>query len=232
MRRPDYHYVSTLHQPPPQLFHSDLDVHRYLNNIRRKQKEAQCTAGHEGAIGDLSCMSIFSACFGLPTTVQLPATTWSGQIWISCWILRHFDVRTISVAWKLKKLSNIFWQNIFFLLNPLSKGVAPLCTVDTGQWCSRWRHNTLLSCNCKWITQQVSTRMGEIQQQAVTVVFDRSAGSVTVTSNNCRLELVLQNLGNISCCIIVGLCFIVWLLDRGYSGIQHGGNLWQKPSAI
>ena len=89
-----------------------------------------CTAGHEGAIGDLSCMSIFSACFGLPTTVQLPATTWSGQIWISCWILPHFDVRTISVAWKLKKLSNIFWQKIFFLLHPLSKSVAPLCTVE------------------------------------------------------------------------------------------------------
>ena len=78
------------------------------------------TAGHEGLIGDFSCMSIFSACFGLPTTVQLPATTWSGQIWISGWILPHFDVRTISVAWKLKKLSNIFWQKIFFLLHPLS----------------------------------------------------------------------------------------------------------------
>ena len=87
------------------------------------------TAGHEGAVGDLSCMSIFSACFGLLTSRQLAATTWSGQIWISCWILPHFDVRTISVAWKLKKLSNIFWQKIFFLLNPLSKGVAPLCIV-------------------------------------------------------------------------------------------------------
>ena len=31
----------------------------------------QCTAGHEGAVGDLSCMSIFSACFGLLTSVQL-----------------------------------------------------------------------------------------------------------------------------------------------------------------
>ena len=51
-----------------------------------------CTAGHEGAVGDISCMSIFSACFGLQTTVQLPATTWSGQI------LPHFDERTISVA--------------------------------------------------------------------------------------------------------------------------------------
>ena len=42
-----------------------------------------CTVGHEGPIGDLSCMSIFSACFGLLTSVQLAATTWSG-IWISC----------------------------------------------------------------------------------------------------------------------------------------------------
>ena len=54
----------------------------------------QCTAGHEGPVG----MSIFSACFGLPTTVQLPATTWSGQIWIPGLILPRFDVRTISVA--------------------------------------------------------------------------------------------------------------------------------------
>ena len=86
-----------------------------------------CTAGHEGSVGVISCMSIFSACFGLPTSVQLAATTCTCQIWISGWILPHFDVRTISVAWKLKKLSNIFWQKIFFLLNPLSKGVAPLC---------------------------------------------------------------------------------------------------------
>ena len=71
-------------------------------------------------------MSIFSACFGLLTSVQLAAKTSSGQIWISGWILPHFDVRTLSVAWKLKKLSNIFWQKIFFLLHPLSKGVAPL----------------------------------------------------------------------------------------------------------
>ena len=95
-------------------------------------KPMHCTAGHEGSVADISCMSIFSACFGLLTSVQLAATTWSGQIWISCWILPHFDVRTISVAWKLKKLSNIFWQKIFFLLNPLSKGVAPLCSGPPG----------------------------------------------------------------------------------------------------
>ena len=44
----------------------------------------KCTAGHEGSVGVLSCMSIFSECFGLLTSVQLAATTWSGQIWISC----------------------------------------------------------------------------------------------------------------------------------------------------
>ena len=58
----------------------------------------QCAAGHEGAVADISCMSIFSACFGLPTSVQLAATTCTCQIWISGWILPHFDVRTISVA--------------------------------------------------------------------------------------------------------------------------------------
>ena len=58
----------------------------------------QCTAGHEGEVADISCMSIFSACFGLLTSIQLTDTTWSGQIWISGWILPHFDVRTISVA--------------------------------------------------------------------------------------------------------------------------------------
>ena len=45
------------------------------------------TVGDEGPIADISCMSIFSACFGLPTSVQLVATTWSGQIWISGLIL-------------------------------------------------------------------------------------------------------------------------------------------------
>ena len=58
----------------------------------------QYTAGHEGAVGVISCMSIFSACFGLLTSVQLAATTCTCQIWISGWILPHFDVRTISVA--------------------------------------------------------------------------------------------------------------------------------------
>ena len=48
------------------------------------QVAVYCTAGHEGSVGDVSCMSIFSACFGLLTSVQLAATTWSGQIWISC----------------------------------------------------------------------------------------------------------------------------------------------------
>ena len=55
-----------------------------MKNAMKKFENKHCTAGHEGAVGDLSCMSIFSACFGLLTSVQLAATTWSGQIWISC----------------------------------------------------------------------------------------------------------------------------------------------------
>ena len=78
----------------------DLD----LDQIVIVSDTGHCTAGDEGAVADVSCMSIFSACFGLPTSVQLAATTWSGQIWISGIILPHFDVRTISVASKLKEL--------------------------------------------------------------------------------------------------------------------------------
>ena len=106
-------------------------------------------------------MSIFSACFGLLTSVQLAATTCTCQIWISGWILPHFDVRTISVAWKLKKLSNIFWQKIFFLLHPLSKGVAPLwngvtlfCHVvflTILSTCARWAPARLCRVTiCRW----------------------------------------------------------------------------------
>ena len=62
----------------------------------------QCTAGDEGPVGNLSSESIFADFQGLLTSVQLAATRWPAQIWISCWILPHFDVRTISVAWKLK----------------------------------------------------------------------------------------------------------------------------------
>ena len=102
-------------------------IQNIISEYIEKRIICHSTAGHEGAVADISYTSIFSACFGLPTSVQLAATTCTCQIWISGWILPHFDVRTISVAWKLKKLSNIFWQKIFFLLHPLSKGVAPLC---------------------------------------------------------------------------------------------------------
>ena len=94
-------------------------------------------------------MNIFSHFQGLLTNVQLAATTWPGQIWISCWILPHFDVWTISVAWKLKKLSNIFWQKTFFLLNPLSKGVAPLCNgVQETEKVPKWFHKIYQKLKC------------------------------------------------------------------------------------
>ena len=69
-----------------------------------------CTVVDEGPVGDLSSESISTHFQGLLTIVQLAATRWSDQIWISCWILPHFDIRTISVAWKLKELQ------IFFVL--------------------------------------------------------------------------------------------------------------------
>ena len=75
----------------------------------------RCVTMHSGPWGCLSSESISAHFQGLQTPIQLPATSWSDHIWISGWILPHFDVRTISVAWKLKELSNIFWQKIFFL---------------------------------------------------------------------------------------------------------------------
>ena len=68
-----------------------------------------CTAGDEGPIGVLSSESIFAHFQKLLTSVQLAATKWSDLI------LPHFDIRTISVAWKLKELSNIFLQKNGFI---------------------------------------------------------------------------------------------------------------------
>ena len=68
----------------------------------------QCTAGHEGVLSVPSSQSISAYFQGLQTPIQLPATTWSAQIWISGWILPHFNVKTISVPWKLKESPNIF----------------------------------------------------------------------------------------------------------------------------
>jgi len=85
-----------------------------------------CTVGNKGVIADLSSKSISAHFQGLPANVLLAATTWSPQIWISGFILPHFDVRTISVAWKLKKLPTIC--NKYFSYDPmLSKGVAQQC---------------------------------------------------------------------------------------------------------
>ena len=49
----------------------------------------------------------------------------------------NFNVRTISVAWKMKELPNIFWQQIFFLPHILSKGIAAnstLCLIGSQVW--------------------------------------------------------------------------------------------------
>ena len=51
--------------------------------------------------------------------VQVAATTWSGQIWISGLILPHFDVRTISVAGGVIKY--FLTKNIFPIIPCLVK---------------------------------------------------------------------------------------------------------------
>ena len=54
--------------------------------------------------GDIRPEAIFSTSFGSSRTASHRLVTCTCQIWISGWILPHFDVRTISVASKLKKL--------------------------------------------------------------------------------------------------------------------------------
>ena len=74
----------------------------------------QYTAGDEGAIGDLSCISIFSHVQGLLPRRQLAATRWSAQIPVRahcfgcisqikfCWKLPHF--RSPDIFYFISKL--------------------------------------------------------------------------------------------------------------------------------
>ena len=59
--------------------------------------------------------AILSTSFGSLRTAIHRQVTCTCQIWIPGWILPHFDVRTISVASKLKKLQIFlyYWQKIF-----------------------------------------------------------------------------------------------------------------------
>ena len=54
--------------------------------------------------GDIRPEAILSTSFGSLRTAIHRQVTCTCQIWISGWIRPHFDVRTISVASKLKKL--------------------------------------------------------------------------------------------------------------------------------
>ena len=54
--------------------------------------------------GDIRPEAILSTSFGGSRTAMYRQVTCTCQIWIPGWILPHFDVRTISVASKLKKL--------------------------------------------------------------------------------------------------------------------------------
>ena len=90
-----------------------LRCSRYSQKYRHPTTHSAMRCGRRGCGG---CSESISAHFqGLQTSVQLPATTWSAQIWISGWILSDFDVRTISVASKLKKLQIFLYycQKIF-----------------------------------------------------------------------------------------------------------------------
>ena len=56
----------------------------WLTNLPAVSVIVHCTAGDEGPVANISCMNIFSHFQGLLTTLQLPATSWSAQIWIPC----------------------------------------------------------------------------------------------------------------------------------------------------
>ena len=61
----------------------------------------QCPARPDS---DIRPEAILSTSFGSSRTAIHRQVTCTCQIWIPGWILPHFDVRTISVASKLKKL--------------------------------------------------------------------------------------------------------------------------------
>ena len=46
-----------------QIFFTGDAVCQVAGGSAEYRAAAQCTAGHEGAVGDISCVSIFSACF-------------------------------------------------------------------------------------------------------------------------------------------------------------------------
>ena len=74
----------------------------------------QCTAGGDGSVGVISCMSIFSHVQGLLPRRQLAATRWSAQIPVRahcfgcisqikfCWKLPHF--RSPDIFYFISKL--------------------------------------------------------------------------------------------------------------------------------
>ena len=83
-----------------------LVIWRYLS--------AYCTAGDDGSVADISCMSIFSHVQGLLPRRQLAATRWSAQIPVRahcfgcisqikfCWKLPHF--RSPDIFYFISKL--------------------------------------------------------------------------------------------------------------------------------
>ena len=94
------------------------DIHTVIQYTdTQRSSTLRCTYGDKGFIADLGSESISAHFQGLQTRVQLAARGW---------ILPHFDVRTISVAWKLKDYQ-IFFGSKYFSYDPmLSKGVTPV----------------------------------------------------------------------------------------------------------
>ena len=86
-----------------------LQVDGGLNTGVTVHSWRRCPARTEG---DIRPEAILSTSFGSSGTARHRQVACTCQIWISGWILPHFDVRTISVASKLKKLQTFCIKNI------------------------------------------------------------------------------------------------------------------------
>ena len=81
--------------------------------------------------GDIRPEAILSTSFGSSHTATHRQVTCTCQIWISGWILPHFDVRTISVASKLKKLQIFFDNEISWVTSLILDSVVKTVSVIT-----------------------------------------------------------------------------------------------------
>ena len=93
----------------------------------------QCTAGDDGSVADISCMSIFSHVQGLLPRRQLAATRWSAQIPVRAHCFGC--ISQIKFCWKLPHFRS---PDIFYFISKL-KIVGPLLNNIWTQLSEGWK---------------------------------------------------------------------------------------------